>query len=136
MRAALVLSMLAAVVLPAADFTGIWVGQYPGRNGEPVDVAFRFWRQGGKLEGKLYGDYRSFPIQEGVVSGALVTFVVQTDEQSGNQINQTRLRFTGRMENGEIELTREREAATNAGNSGGVQLRGSARQTFRLRKLF
>ena len=48
----------------------------------------------------------------------------------------TRTRFTGRIENGEIELTRERESSHNAGNSGVVEQRRNApRQTFRLKRL-
>ena len=57
-------------------------------------------------------------------------------EQAGNQINDTRLRFTGTIKDGEIELTRERESSTNAGNGGGVQMRANAtKQTFRLKRL-
>ena len=60
----------------AADLTGIWVGQVPTRNGEFTDIAFQFTQSGTKLSGKLYGDYRSSPIIEGIVAGDLVTFVV------------------------------------------------------------
>jgi hypothetical protein len=34
-----------------------------------------------------------------------------------------------------MELTREREGATNAGNGGVVQFRGNTKQTFRLKRL-
>ena len=33
------------------------------------------------------------------------------------------------------ELTREREGSRNAGNGGGVQFRGNAKVTFRLKRL-
>ncbi|MEX2262237.1 MAG: hypothetical protein WD696_09815 [Bryobacteraceae bacterium] len=125
---------LFALGLPGADFAGIWVGQIPVRNGLQ-DIAFQFTQNGSKLGGKLYGDYQSAPITEGIVSGDLVTFIAIASEQAGNQINETRLRFTGSMKAGEIELTREREGATNAGNGGIVQSRGSSRQTFRLKRL-
>jgi hypothetical protein len=128
--------LLLALPLVAADFTGIWVGQIPARNGEMQDIAFQFRQTGSKLAGKLYGDYQSSPIVEGTVAGGLVTFVVSGAEQAGNQINETRTRFTGRIENGEIELTRERESSHNAGNSGVVEQRRNApRQTFRLKRL-
>jgi hypothetical protein len=143
----------------AADLTGIWVGQIPGRNGEPQDIAFKFTQNGITLGGKLYGDYQSAPISEGKISGDRVTFVVIAPEQAGNQINKAKLRFSGSIttqasargnENpqpqasargnpeppsGEMELTREREGATNAGDGGTVQFRGNAKQTFRLKRL-
>jgi hypothetical protein len=39
------------------------------------------------------------------------------------------------MRDGEIELTRDREASTNAGNAGDVQIRNNAKQMFRLKRL-
>jgi hypothetical protein len=123
--------------LLATDLTGIWVGQIPTRNGESTDIAFQFTQTGTKLRGKLYGDYKSSPIVEGLVGGELLTFVVLAEEQAGNQINDSRLRFTGSLKGGEVELTRERESSTNAGNKGGSQTRPGqgTRQTFRLKRL-
>ena len=130
-------ALLFALTLSAADLTGIWVGQMPTRNGESVDIAFQFTQSGTKLSGKLYGDYRSSPIVEGIVAGELVTFVVLAAEQAGNQINDSKLRFTGSLKSGEIELTRERESVINAGNKGSAQTKAgpSPKQTFRLKKL-
>jgi hypothetical protein len=129
------LFLLFALTLSAADFAGIWVGQIPTRNGDFEDVSFKFTQKGATLGGKLYGDYQSTPITAGTVSGDLVTFLVVAAEQSGNQINETRIRFTGRMKDGELELTREREGSTNAGNGGLVQFKGSTKQSFRLKRL-
>ncbi len=136
MRAAW-LGLLCAMGLCAADLTGIWVGQVPTRNGDSVDIAFQFTQTGTKLTGKLYGDYKSSPIVEGLVAGDLVTFVVAATEQAGNQINESRLRFTGSLKSGEVELTRERESSTNAGNKGGSATKAGrgATQTFRLKRL-
>ena len=72
---------------------------------------------------------------EGKISGDQITFVVNAPEQAGNQINRARLSFSGSLQGGEIELIREREGATNAGNGGTVQFRGNAKQTFRLKRL-
>lgn len=136
MRLALA-ALLCGLSALAADVTGIWVGQMPTRNGETVDIAFQFTQNGTKISGKLYGDYKSSPIVEGLIAGELVTFVVLAQEQAGNQINDSRLRFTGALKNGEIELTRERESVTNAGNAGGAQTRTGLGQksTFKLKKL-
>ena len=126
-----------AMLVGAADLSGIWVGQIPARNGEMQDISFQFHQTGMKLAGKLYGDYQSSPLVLGTVAEAAVTFVVSGSEQAGNQINETLTRFTGRVyENGEIELTREQEASHNAGNSGAAEQRkNSPRVTFRLKRL-
>jgi hypothetical protein len=100
------------------------------------DIAFQFTQEGTALGGKLYGDYQSTPIVEGKVSGDQVTFVVIAPEQAGNQINAARMHFTGSLKGGELELTREREGATNAGNGGVVQFKGSVKVSFRLKRLF
>lgn len=105
------------------------------RDGEFQDVAFRFTQKGESIEGKLYGDYGSSPISEGRVSGEEIRFVILAPEQAGNQINDTKFRFTGSLKGGEIELTRERETSTNAGNAGGAQVRNSTKQSIRLRRL-
>jgi len=121
--------------LSAADLSGIWVGQIPARNGEMQDVAFKFTQSGATLNGKIYGDYQSFAISEGKVTGDEVTFVIVTQEQAGNQINDTRVRYTATLKGAELEVTREREASTNAGNGGTVQFRGNTKTTFKLKKL-
>jgi hypothetical protein len=126
---------LLALNLSAADITGIWIGQIPGRNGDLQDISFKFTQDGATLGGKLYGDYQSTPITEGKISGDQVAFLVIAPEQAGNQINRTKLRFTGTIKAGEIELTREREGSTNAGNGVGVQFKGNSKQIFRLKKL-
>jgi hypothetical protein len=135
MRAILTGLLPLCTCLCAADLSGIWTGQIPTRNNEKLDIAFQLKQDGTSLSGKLYGDYKSTPIVEGKVNGAQIVFFVITSEQSGNQINETRWKFTGTMKDGEIELTRERESSTNAGNGGVVQLRGNASTTFRLRRL-
>src|SRR5580704_13979495 len=136
MRKLVIATILCACTMSAADLTGIWVGQIPGRNGEPQDIAFQLTQNGTTLGGKLYGDYQSTPITEGKITGDQVTFIVIAPEQAGNQINAARLHFTGNLKDGALELTRERESATNAGNGGVVQFKGSAKVSFRLKRLF
>jgi hypothetical protein len=126
-----------AAVCFGADFTGIWTGQLPGRNGgDPVDVAFKLEQKGTAITGKQYGDYRSSPIVEGSAAGDQAVFVVVASEQAGNQINETRIRYTAVFKDGGLEVTRQRESSTNAGNKGGVQSRGGdGRATLTLRRL-
>lgn len=117
------------------DLTGRWTGTIPGRNGTLEDIAFQFVQQGAALTGKQYGEYESTPILKGTVSGELVMFVLVRQEQSGNEINQTKIRFTGRMVGDELELTREREASTRSGSGASASVKNSPRQSFRLRRL-
>lgn len=119
----------------AADLTGIWTGQVTTRLG-PQDVTLKLEQQGTKVTGKLYDDRGSSPISEGKAVGDIVIFVVAVQEQSGNQINDTRLRFTGALRDGVLELARDRESSTIAGNSGGVFQRSSVKQMLKLKRLY
>jgi len=119
----------------AADLTGIWTGQVTTRLG-PQDVTLKLEQQGTKITGKLYDDRGSSPISEGKAVGDIVIFVVAVQEQSGNQINDTRLRFTGTLRDGVLELARDRESSTIAGNSGGVFQRSSVKQMLKLKRLY
>lgn len=127
--------LLCASTLIGSDFSGRWIGTIAGRNGALEDVAFEFIQKGATLSGKQYGDAESTPIVKGTVSGDLVMFVLVRQEQAGNEINQTQIRFTGRMLNGEIELTRERESSTRSGSGAAASVKNSPRQTFRLKRL-
>ena len=82
MRKLFIVILLCASTLSAADLTGIWIGQIPGRNGEMQDIAFKFTQNGTTLGGKLYGDYQSTPISEGKIAGDQITFVVIAPEQA------------------------------------------------------
>jgi hypothetical protein len=119
----------------AADLTGIWTGQIKTRLGTQ-DVTIKLEQQGTRLTGKLYDDRGSSPISEGKAVGDVVIFVVAVQEQNGNQINDTRLRYTGTVRDGVLELARDRESSTIAGNSGGVFQRSSAKQIIKLQRLY
>lgn len=142
MRTLLLTGLLCAATLPAADAGGTWLGQIPFLfNGQHLrlsqQVAIKIVQKGPTLEGKLYGDYESSPIIEGKITGDQIDFVVIAQEQQGNQINESRLHFTGTLQkDGEMELTRVRESATNAGNGGSYKYKDEqAKQTFRLKRL-
>ena len=48
----------------------------------------------------------------------------------------TRLRFTGSLKDGALELTRDRDGATTAGNGGTFVAKTNPKQTFRLKRLY
>ncbi len=135
MRKLLVGTGLIASTLLGGEIDGIWTGELLGRNGQAQEIAFKFNQKGARLLGKMYGANQSTPISNGTILGELVTFTVNAQEQTGNQINESRIRFTGRLHNGEMELIREREMSTNAGNGGSVKVQANVKQTVRLKRL-
>jgi hypothetical protein len=142
MRKLLLSSLLCAATLSAGDFSGTWLGEVPFTfNGDFLritqQVAIKLVQNGTVLTGKQYSDYDSAPVSEGKVSGDKVDFIVIAQEQVSNQISQARLHFTGTLlKDGTIEVTRVRESATNAGNSGAYQYRGAnVKQTFILKRM-
>ena len=127
--------LLALATDLAASLSGIWTGQVTTRGGTQ-DVTIKLEQRGTTVTGKLYDDRGSSPISEGRAVGDVVIFVVSVQEQSGNQINDTRLRFTGTLRDGVLELARDRESSTIAGNSGGVFQRSSAKQLLKLKRMY
>lgn len=121
----------------AADLTGIWIGQIPiRRNGEMTEISFQLKQQGSTITGKMYGDLKSWKVAEGSVTGDRVDFVVMAGEQQGNQINETRLRFTGCWNGDTLELTRERVSSMDAINGAAVFFRDNPKVPFRVKRLF
>lgn len=132
--AALVLT--ATVGLSAADLTGVWTGQLPGRNNTFTDIAFKFVQTGATITGKLYGDYLSYQIVEGKVAADGIEFVVVTREQRGNEINDTRFKFTGTVkESGEMELTRERQSVSKVASGEPVTVKNDTKPVIKLKRL-
>lgn len=129
------MSGLLLVLVVLADVSGTWIGQIEVREGEKEDIAIRMEQRGAVLTGKLYGDYQSAPIVKGTVAGDLLTFVVLRQEQSGNEIHETRIRFTGRVVGESLELVRERESSTRAGSGASVAFRNNPKLSFRLERL-
>jgi hypothetical protein len=113
----------------AADLSGIWMGQQPGRNGETDDVAFQFKLNGEALTGTLFGDEFDLPITEGTLTGDQVRFTVTTTNYySGRKM---KFIYTGTLKGNSIELTRERIPAPDekAGS------RGPLKQTLKLTRI-
>lgn len=108
-------ALLLAQTLVAADLSGIWMGQVPGRRGGGgTDISFQFAQEGDKLSGKLYEDIGSSPFMEGGIEGNQLYFVVVAREQAGNQVNLVTYRYEGKVIDGHLELTRERTKAVDA----------------------
>ena len=86
-----VIALFLAVCAWAGDLSGIWIGQLPTRNGEYVDIAFKFTQDGARARRQALRRLSEHAGSwKGKVTGDQVAFVVVAQEQAGNQINETR----------------------------------------------
>lgn len=100
LSAALVL-MLATLVM-AADLTGKWTAQVPGRGGQTTETTFNFKVEGDKLTGTMSSQMGEAAISEGKVSGDDISFSV-TREVQGKSF---KIIYKGKVAGEEIKFTR------------------------------
>jgi hypothetical protein len=101
------LAVLFSVVALAADVTGKWTGQVPGRNGA-TESTFTFKVAGDQLTGTMTGPQgRDLELKDGKVAGDDISFKT-TLEFNGNSIV---LLFKGTVSGNEIKMKRQREGA-------------------------
>jgi len=101
--AVLTLLLAVSIAASAADVTGKWTAQVPGRNGTR-EATFTFKVAGDQLTGTMSGGQgQEVPIADGKVSGDTLSFTV-TMERGGNTIKQT---YTGKVVGAEIQFKRE-----------------------------
>jgi hypothetical protein len=115
---------LCALGAQAADISGKWAAQIPGRaGGNPTDTTFTFKVEGGKLTGMVSSQRGDQQISEGTVSGDAVSFVV-VREGGGGQIKEL---YKGTVAGSEIKFTRTREGGgAGRGGAGGAGGGGAA----------
>jgi autotransporter translocation and assembly factor TamB len=93
------------LVAAAADVTGKWTADVPGRGGNAQTNTFTFKASGAKLEGSVTNQRGDSPIAEGKVDGDNISFVQNLDF-GGNSIKIT---YKGVVKGDTIEFTREVE---------------------------
>jgi hypothetical protein len=103
------LALLATVAL-AADISGKWTGDMPGRGGETAPATFTFKVDGDKLTGSLTGPQGDIPLQEGKVAGDQISFSTTLDF-GGNSI---KIVYKGTVSGDQIKMSREREGSGQA----------------------
>ncbi len=93
----------------AADVSGKWTAEIPGRQGAMQTTTFTFKVEGGKLTGTVSGrqGQPDSEISEGKVSGDDISFIVVREFQ-GNSI---KLSYKGKVAGDEIKFTRTFEGA-------------------------
>lgn len=97
----LVVIALFALVASAADVTGKWTAQRPGRDGQTQTTTFTFKVDGNNLTGTVSGGRGGdTAISEGKVSGDEISFVV---ERSFNE-KKIRQIYKGKVSGDEIKF--------------------------------
>jgi hypothetical protein len=124
------LSGLLALTALAADVTGKWVAQVPGRGGQTRDVTFNFKADGTTLTGTVSGPQGDMDISNGKIDGDQISFN-QTMEFNGNSMT---FLYKGTISGDEIKFTRTREGGRaggpGGGGGGGGRMAGGRAQEF------
>jgi opacity protein-like surface antigen len=110
--ATLALCLAFAGAAVAADVTGKWTAQVPGRGGETRETTFNFKASGSTLTGTMSTQQGETEISDGKIEGDNLSFKVKMSF-GGNDIT---LLFKGTVSGSDIKFTRERE-----GGQGRVQ---------------
>ncbi len=98
---ALMLVGLVATVALAADITGKWKSESPGRDGTPMVTNYTFKVDGEKLTGTVSGRMGDTAISEGKVTGDEISFVV-VREMGGEE---RKIQYKGKVSGDEIKLS-------------------------------
>ncbi len=110
-RALSVITVLLVVglVVLAADASGVWKAQMPGRDGQTREVTFKFKVDGDKLTGTMSGMMggQDVEIQEGKVAGDTITFKVKREFQGNAMV----MLYEGKMAGDEIKFKQTREGS-------------------------
>jgi hypothetical protein len=86
----------------AADPTGKWVAQVPGRQGQMREMTITLKAEGEKLTGSISGRQGDTPISDGQIKGDDLSFTV-TQSRQGNEV---KVNYKGKISGDEIKFTR------------------------------
>lgn len=101
----LMVGCLATAAMFAADATGKWTAEMPGRGGNPMTVTMNLKADGDKLTGTVSGRGGDTEISDGKVDGDSVMFAV-VREFNGNQMKQV---YKGKLEGDTIHFAMKME---------------------------
>ena len=108
-RRILITALAAATLLLAADPTGTWTGDQPGRDGNTYHVTFKLKADGWKLTGAMVGDQFEQPIQNGETNGDDISFTVHLEFGGGID-----LKYTGKVAADRIDFKVQRSGGDQA----------------------
>jgi len=109
-RTASITSMLVlagTLALQAADISGKWTAQVPGRDGQTRETTFTLKQEGEKLTGTTTAPNGEVPITDGTVKGDEIAFTVAMSF-NGNDV---KLLYKGTVTAEGIKFTRTREGS-------------------------
>ena len=98
-------------VWAAADVTGKWVAQVPGREGQTNETTITLKAEGDKLTGTISGRQGDTAISDGKVSGDDISFVVSRETPNGT----FKMVYKGKVSGDEIKFTRSMEGGQGGG---------------------
>ncbi len=100
---ALLAMLSVSFVAAAADATGKWSAEVPGRGGNQT-ITFNLKAEGGELTGTIATARGETPIEEGKVDGDQISFSQTVPGRDGATTKQT---YKGKVSDDSIEFTRE-----------------------------
>ena len=96
-----------SLALHAADISGKWTAQVPGRGGQTRETTITLKQDGEKLTGTTSGMNGDLPISDGTVKGDDVAFTVVANF-NGNEV---KMLYKGKVSAEGIKFTRTREGS-------------------------
>ena len=99
-----IMLVLAAAAM-AADVTGKWIAQIPGRDGQNRETPFTFKVEGDKLTGTTAGRDGDVPIADGKINGDEISFTISRTFNN----NTMKMIYKGKVSGDEIKFTQTRE---------------------------
>jgi len=96
-----------ATVAQAADVTGKWIAQVPGRGGETRETTFNLKVDGESLTGTMSGRQGDVALTDGKIKEDALSFNVAMSFQG----NDVRFSYKGKVSGDEIQFTRQREGS-------------------------
>src|ERR1700722_18000857 len=103
LRRILLTALAGVTLLFAADPTGTWTGDQPGRDGNTYNITFKLKANGGKLTGTMGGDQFEQPIQKGEIRGDDISFTVHLEFGEGIDLT-----YTGKVSVDKIDFKVQR----------------------------
>jgi hypothetical protein len=100
----------------AADVTGKWVSQMPGRDGGTSETTYNFKVDGTTLTGTMVSPRGENEISEGKVNGDEISFVIVRKMQDGSEF---KMLYKGKVSGDEIKFTREFSGGPGGGGPPG-----------------
>ena len=81
------LALLLSIAAFAADISGRWIAQIPGRDGQTREVVYQFRSEGAKLTGTMTGPQGAdIAISDGKIEGDRISFTVKLEFNGASMV--------------------------------------------------